>query len=97
MPIVITRMGYELDEPSEVHECGPSAPLYVDDALSHARSDFINGAPPEVVLARYKEPLRQLIAARTWRKPDAESFLLLITELCKARGLALVQTEGGIC
>ena len=97
MPIVITRMGYELDEPSDFVEGGPRWPLYIDDALSRARSDFINGAPPEVVLARYREPLKQLIAARTWRKPDAEGFLLLITELCKARGSALVQAEGGTC
>ncbi len=81
MNIQVTPYGFEIEDPSEVHECGPSGPHLIDDALSHARSHFINGVNILWIWENYKESLLEMVRKKYWRSRDALAYYVFLERM----------------
>ncbi len=81
MAVEIGTNGFDYEYPSDVHECGPSGPCIIDDALSHARGHYLNGVDVLWIWDHYKDGLLEMIRMKYWRSPDALHFYSLLQRL----------------
>jgi hypothetical protein len=76
--VQIGTNGFDYEYPSDVHECGPSGPCLIQDALSQARGHYLTGADVLWIWTNYRARLEEMSNMHTWRSPDAAEFYSLL-------------------
>ena len=76
--MIITGDVIEYDVPEQYHELGPQWDCPIDDALSRARGNYLQGKDVIWIYSTYRKSLQELIDRKIWRSADAAQFALVL-------------------
>jgi hypothetical protein len=94
MLVQVGMNGYDFEYPTDVHECGPSGPCLIEDALSHARCHYLAGVDVLWIWSNFRIGLEQMINMGYWRSRDAAEFYNFLKRLVvKQYAVPLVMPE----